>query len=98
MKDLGKFMVALLIQIVLIIINGFVFSKLWLWFIVPMFQMQPINLIQAIGIFTIIQFLRIGKNGEIKDISWKQLAEHFVYFIIAPMYFLLIGYVVTLFI
>ncbi len=37
--------------------RGFVFSKLWKWFIVTTFDMQPIGIVASIGISYVVSFL-----------------------------------------
>jgi hypothetical protein len=44
------------------IINGFVLSFLWEWFIIPIFHAPKISVVQAIGIALIFHFLAQNKN------------------------------------
>jgi hypothetical protein len=45
--------------IVGIFTNAWVFSLLWLWFIVPIFKIQALNYTQALGIITVLYFFNI---------------------------------------
>jgi hypothetical protein len=53
------FLLGLIIEIGLTIFRGFVFMKLWLWFVVPTFAAAALNIPQAIGISLIVGFLTI---------------------------------------
>jgi len=91
-------MTVVLAMIISPIINGFVFSKLWLWFIVPTFQMQPLRVVEAIGIIFLINFIRAKRNKEVdKDKFWETFATKMVFIVLMAGFALLSGWVVTLF-
>ena len=48
--------------------NGFVFMKLWQWFMVPSFGLNPLTLVQAIGIGLMISYTT-------QDHSWTYVQE-----------------------
>jgi hypothetical protein len=98
MENLGKFVTVVLAVIVSAIIRGFIFSKLWLWFIVPIFQMQPLRVVEAIGIMSLIEFFLIKKdknNNEEK--FWETLLSSMLFVMITSGFTLLFGWIVTLF-
>ncbi len=98
MENFGKFMTVVLAMIISPIINGFVFSKLWLWFIVPTFQMQPLRVVEAIGIIFLINFIRVKRDKEVdKDKFWETFANNMVFVVLMAGFALLSGWVVTLF-
>jgi hypothetical protein len=97
METFGKFMLVILIMTVTLIINGFVFLKLWLWFIVPTFQMQPLRIIEAIGISLLISFIRTGKNKEDKKNFWENILNQTIFNLGVFIYVLLTGWIITLF-
>lgn len=72
------------------IVHGWVLSKLWLWFLVPIFGLQPLNITQAIGISIIVGFLthqvdiKKGKDDKVK----------LFLVLINPFIILLFGYIV----
>jgi hypothetical protein len=41
------------------VLNGWVLSKLWLWFMVPMFGFKPISVVYAIGLALTVRFLTV---------------------------------------
>jgi hypothetical protein len=47
--------------------NGWVLSLLWKWFIVPIFKLPMLTVIQAIGIFMTVNFLTVHLQNEITE-------------------------------
>lgn len=96
MKSFIKFLLA----VIGVILKGFVLSKLWLWFIVPIFNLPILSIPIAIGISIIVAMLtyqiidtKPDDNVE-KDVKeWANAVAT----IIVPLLFLLEGYIVTLF-
>lgn len=99
MENFGKFMTIVLVMIITPIIKGFVFSKLWFWFIVPTFQIQPLRIVEAIGIMFLISFVnaKIDKEAN-KDTFWKRFSISIAFTILMAAVTLLFGWVVKLFI
>lgn len=98
MENFGKFMAILLAMIISPIINGFVFSKLWLWFIVPIFQIQPLRIVEAIGIIFLISFTFMkNKKPVSKDKFWSKFASNLIFIILKASVVLFSGWIVTLF-
>ena len=98
MENFGKFMTVVLTMIISPIIKGFVFSKLWFWFIVPTFQMQPLRIVEAIGIIFLIDFIRAKRDKEAaKDDFWETLANNMVFIVLVAAFALFSGWIVTLF-
>lgn len=100
MENFGKFMAILLIMTISPIINGFVFNKLWLWFIVPTFEVTPLRLIEAIGIILFINYLKLKPYKDVKENNiefWEELGISTVYLIMMAAFVLGIGKLVTLF-
>lgn len=98
METFGKFMTVLLSMIISPIINGFVFSKLWLWFIVPVFHTNPVRIVEAIGILVLINFIRLKGNTDFNnDNFWEKYIKSLILMIFVAAFALLFGWVVTLF-
>ena len=99
MENFGKFIVVVLGMIIIPIIKGFVLSKLWLWFIVPIFQIQPLRVIEAIGIIFLINFIRLKRDKpDDSEEFWVGFAYNIGFTIVMGCFALLFGWVVTLFI
>lgn len=99
MENFGKFITIVLVMIITPIIKGFVFSKIWLWFIVPTFQIQPLRVVEAIGIMFLISFVNAKIDKETnKDTFWKNLSISIAFTVLTAAVTLLFGWVVKLFI
>jgi len=80
------------------VINGFVLVKLWSWFIVPTFGVQPLFLVPAIGFCMVVSFLtrqaRPSKNdGDTVDAVSLIITE----VVLVPAISLIFGWVVSWF-
>jgi len=94
-KIIGIFLGIIIAQIV----NAFVFTKLWEWFIVPIFTIQPVNLLQAIGIMILVNFFRLKaiKIEEEQDNFWERFGKNLAQSILVAIITLFLGGIVTLF-
>lgn len=99
MRIFGQFMAIVLTFTLIPIINGFVLSTLWGWLIVPIFEIQPLRVIEAIGILVIISFLNAHKisDGGDKDF-WIKFGQNVIVTILLAVHALFVGWVVTQFI
>ena len=79
------------------VINGWVLSLLWLWFIVPVFHVVALTIPQSIGITMIVGFLTKqmtnDKGEEDKRTTSKKIID-FLVIIISPFLTLGIGWIV----
>ncbi len=48
--------------IIEVVVQAFIFKIMWLWFIVPVFKIDEITLVQAIGLKFIISLFRFNSN------------------------------------
>ncbi len=99
MEKFGKFMLILLSVIISPIISGFVFTKLWAWFIVPIFHTQPLRIVEAIGIMVLINFVRIKreKNDEEEEFL-EAFIKNVIFVTVTSACILLYGWILSLFI
>jgi hypothetical protein len=72
MENFGKFMTVILLMIISPIISGFVIMKLWMWFIVPTFEVNPIRIVEAIGFMFLINFIRSKRDKDAKGKFWDE--------------------------
>jgi len=81
--------VILLIGIPFAILNGWVLSWLWLWFVVPVFAVPALSMLQSIGIATVISFMtkQYVPTGDKAGEAWA-------YLILTPLVTLLFGYII----
>lgn len=80
----------------LAVLRGWVLSCLWLWFIVPIFNLPQLSTVQAIGVSCVISFLTVHLS-EMKDEDKKPSTERWVDGLLFNFFALGIGYVVHLF-
>ena len=97
MENFGKFMAIVLALFISPIVNGFVFCKLWAWFIVTTFNANPLRIIEAIGIIFLINFVRAKREKENTDDFWEKFTDAFLYMFIYAGFALLAGWIVHLF-
>ena len=68
METLGKLMVGIMLAAIGIIIGGFVFMKLWIWFMVPAFETLPIlTFTQSVGVSTFLAMMKVKREKNEKD-------------------------------
>ena len=67
MSNFTLFKYAIFSIVLGIVLNGLVFAKLWEWFIIPVFNIHPITIIQSIGIMTIFTFLNYKYDDNDKN-------------------------------
>lgn len=84
--------------------RGFVLTKLWAWFIQPVFESAPsLSIVTAIGLGMVVSFLTYqvsaeqNKNKSSSDIT-EVIVTMFLYQIGYPLMTLVIAWVVTWFI
>lgn len=82
--------------------EGFVLAQLYLWFVVPTYNVNPLTLPQAIGFLTIFLFLRSKYKPEVANLPddkvFDRLIAEIKYEISAGLYYLTIGYIIKQFI
>lgn len=99
MENLGKFTVFIISIVVAVIVRGFVLTKLWAWFIVPVFELSPLRIVEAIGISTLIGYLTYSREkGKEDDDFWKKFIESLVVSIVLALLSLGMGWIISLFI
>lgn len=53
----GTFILGVIGAILAIVLNGYVLAKLWMWFIVPTFNVNPLRIIECLGIAMLIHYV-----------------------------------------
>ncbi len=98
MENFGKFMTIILGLVFRPIVCGFVILKLWAWFVVPTFEMQPLRLVEAIGLMFLVNYLKTTHyKKENEDKFWKQFRRNLVFMILFAGFALFGGWIVSLF-
>lgn len=80
MENFKKIMWLFFATITEAIIEGFVFMKLWLWFVVPNFHVQPLGMAGSIGIILLISFVRARRGrGKSTEKFWEFLKNSLLF-------------------
>lgn len=88
----------LILGVISSIWNGYAISVLWGWFITPVFGLPILNIPQAIGLGLIITFLTQAIDcRKDEDDTKTQIIKSIFIIILRPLFALLIGYIVHLF-
>jgi len=99
MGNFGKFIAIMLGIIISSIINGFVITKLWAWFVVPTFEANPLRIIEAIGLMFLVNHIKAKRDKEHnKDKFWEQFVADAIYLILISVFALLGGRIIQIFI
>ncbi len=79
-------------------LSGFLFGKLWLWFIVPTFNLEPLRFIEAVGICLVVEFLtmKYELNKPVDDF-WEDLIKRIFYVIMVSIIIFSTGWILSLF-
>lgn len=78
-----------------VIINGYVLSILWVWFVVPL-GLPVISVAHSIGLAMVTGWLTYQYTNKEED-NIKALTEFAILFIVRPLAVLSIGYIVKQF-
>lgn len=100
MEDFGKFCFSVLLVFAATLFSGYVFMQLWDWFVVPVFGLKALLLVQAIGLSAFISFLKYSykKKDKVKEKdSFKNILKAFGDSMLHSAVSLGIGWVITLF-
>lgn len=74
----GAIVVMLLAIVPLMLLEGYVLSRLWLWFIVPVFSLPVLSVGQAVGIMVVVSMLKTqltNKSNEEGSLTSKMLVQ-----------------------
>ena len=58
MKEFMKSLGVLILEIAIILSYGFALTKLWVWFIVPVFALPVLTIAYAIGLMLVVNLVR----------------------------------------
>ena len=100
MKIIGSIIATVVALVLGAIMGGFVLSKLWVWFMVPIFDLNPLRIVEAIGLTFIVGYMinnptESGKTFEGPFL--EELLKAFLQTLVMAAGFLLIGWIIHLF-
>ena len=79
------------------ILNGWVLTKLWGWFVVPVFGLPALSIAPAIGLSIIVGYLTIHANKSNDSSSNDGVGLALFKAISTPLLYLFFGWIVSLF-
>lgn len=100
MKFLGQVFSVILMQVYQMFIYGFVFMKLYNWFIPKIFNIGEISLVLSMGLLTFISFATYVYRKDInedKSFTYKVIFAFIMTTFVGTL-FLLLGYFIHLFV
>jgi len=99
MEKFGKFIWNIIVMVIKLIIIGFTFMKLWIWFIVPIFDLPDINIFAAVGLTMVIRYplTTIPSKKRLEEFNSEKV-HNFSILVVLSGFMLLIGYLVSLYI
>lgn len=96
MKFIGSFVVVTSCIVLGVLWGGYVFSILWGWFMVPIFQLPVLTVAQGIGIVLVMTLYIPSQKSEKKDFK-EIFCDSILLSIFRPLLALGIGWIVRLF-
>lgn len=100
MKIFGSIVATVVALVLGAIMGGFVLSKLWVWFMVPIFDLNPLRIVEAIGLTFIAGYMTKNPVESSKTLEGPFLEELLIAFLqtlVMAVGFLLIGWIIHLF-
>lgn len=100
MKIIGSIVATVVALVLGAIMGGFVLSKLWIWFMVPIFDLSPLRVVEAIGLSFIVNYMTktsLESNKTLEGPFLKELLKAFLQTLVMAVGFLLIGWIIHLF-
>jgi hypothetical protein len=102
MKHIGQITLALLSMFITTSLNGWALSKLWAWFIIPVFAAPALSIPYAIGLSLIVGYLTYQYDARKEEADKKEevgliIFRGFCIGAFKPLLCLGFGWVVTLF-
>lgn len=96
MKNFGKFCFAIILSVLSVLLGGFVFLKLYEWFIVTAFHTPKICIIQAIGLRIIIAYLKPQTAKDEEKATMQKFKKEILLEVLKSIMVLVIGYLIFL--
>jgi hypothetical protein len=97
MEAFGKFMTVLLAMIISPIIGGFVIMKLWDWFIIPIFDIHPLRLVEGIALVLIFSYIKADYKKTTTENFWEDFIAKCLFVVTMAAFALFAGWIIHLF-
>ena len=100
MKIIGSIVATVIAVVLTAILGGFVLTKLWVWFMVPIFDVNPLRVVEAVGLTFIAGYMTknpVETNKKLEGPFLTVLLTAFLQAVVLAGMFLLIGWIIHLF-
>lgn len=100
MKIIGSVVATVVALVLGAIIGGFVLTKLWVWFMIPIFDLNPLSIVEAIGLTFVVGYMTKNPTETNKTLEGsfsKELLKAFLQTLLTAGGFLFIGWIIQLF-
>jgi hypothetical protein len=96
----GSVLVMLVLLIPMMLLEGFILSQLWVWFIVPVFSLPVLSVGQSVGIMVVVGMIttQITYNVKAEGSLTSQVFERALNSVFMRLWIWGVGYVVYCFI
>jgi hypothetical protein len=98
MEYFGKICMALILMVLSVCIGGFVFIKLYDWFIISTFKAPKITFAKALGIMLFVGYFKPNYKKDEEKFSIKKIYEKSIEKFIKSFVILCFGYLIIKFI
>ena len=98
MENFGKFCFTVILMVLSVFIGGFVFIKLYEWFIMSAFQAPKITFAQALGVMLFVGYLKPKTKKDEEKFSIEKYGKQFLELVLMALIALGLGYLILQFI
>lgn len=93
------FLILLLVDVALYVLNGLVLQQLWGWFVIPLFHLPALSLAFAIGLAAVVKLLTHHQITSRKDETLSEtVGASISHGLVNPVFVFLVGWAAHLFI
>lgn len=102
-KAFVQLVVALSFAFLSAVLDGWVLTNLWGWFVMPLFALPALGIAQAVGLSVVVpalcgvSHLSASKALRQPDKGWEGMAESIAISLLTPLFILATGWVAHLF-
>lgn len=89
---LGMFLASILMMVIGTLMNGWALSILWKWFVIPIFGLPALSIIQAIGISMTVGLLISRSSADNSKKEWTEIVGGYIAY---PVLAVGIGWIIS---
>ena len=97
MQGFGKFVTFIVTTVLTVLLQGWIIAKFWAWFIIPIFPVKPLSLIQAIGFSMFVSLMIFKVKPDEKESTFVEHLKMLLLTVITLLLIWGIGWFIHLF-